>query len=218
MQQFNSLTIEQYNNKRGLTLVELLIAVCIFALIVIGFSSIDTFSHYHVMSSDRRAKLQNDASYVLEHMAKEISKAIGDVNQTTVDTSGISGDAAVKVWIDGNPYSIPPTSPNGRRDAYPTDCQIAYRFRGATTGEIWYCPECTNDSCTACNPSWGDPSHPENILSKRVSSFSPIYSSGNDYVEIQLTACWNPAVTCGTLDNPQLTMKNRIYMPAVSTH
>jgi len=193
---------------KSVTLVELLIAVCIFALIVIGFSSIDTFSRYHVVSSDRRAKLQNDASYVLEHMAKEIGKAIGDVNNSTVDTANIGGDAAVQVWIDYNQ--------NGQRDA--GDREIAYRFTGSPAAyQIKFCPECTNGPCTNCNPNWNS----TEILSSRISSFTSTYSSTDNYVGINITACWdaqnNPG-TCGSLDNPRLEMKNRINMPAVSTH
>ena len=201
---------------KSVTLIELLIAVCIFALIVIGFSSIDTFSRYHVITSDRRAKLQNDASYVLEHMAKWIGMAIGDVNNSTVDTSNIGGDAAVQVWIDYNQ--------NGQRDA--GDREIAYRFTGSPAAyQIRFCPECTNGSCTNCNPDWNS----TEILSSRISSFSPTYDNTetdgdpiDDYVEVSLTACWdakdNPA-TCGTVvDNPSIRMRNRINMPSLSTH
>ena len=210
MRQFKSLAREQYNQHRGLTLVELLIAICIFSLIVIGFSSIDTFSQYHVITSDRRAKLQNDASYVLGNMAKNIGRAIGDVNQAPVDTnSGISGDAAIKVWIDSNP--------NGKRDN--SDSKIAYRHR--TTGsqsekyQFWYYSSCVGPNCNQAGTS-----SPE-VISRKISNFSSSYSSGNDYIEIQLTTCWDPdgsPAACGSPDNPALSMKNRIYMPAVSTH
>jgi len=194
---------------KSVTLIELLIAICIFSLIVIGFSSIDTFSRYRVITSDRRAKLQNDASYVLEHMAKEIGMAIGDVNNSTVDTSNIGGDAAVQVWIDYNQ--------NGQRDA--GDREIAYRFTGSPAAyQIRFCPECTNGPCTNCNPNWNS----TEILSSRISSFTPTYSSTGNYVDINITACWDakdsPA-TCGTVvDNPRIRMRNRINMPSLSTN
>ncbi len=194
---------------KSVTLIELLIAVCIFALIIIGFSSIDTFSRYYVIASDRREKLQNDASYVLEHMAQKISQAIGDVNQAqpTVDTSSISIDAAIKVYIDSNP--------NGMRDG--SDKRIAYRFTGSPTAyQIKFCPECTNSPCDACNPNWNF----AEILSSRIKSFTCTYSSTDNYVTIDITTCWDPTSpgTCGSLGNPQISMKNRISMPAVSTH
>ena len=221
MQQFNNLTIGQYNNKKGVTLLELIIAVCIFTLIVIGFSSIDTFSRYHVVSSDRRVKLQNDASYVLEHMAKHITGidtqggAIGDVTNTPtsspVSLTFIGGENAIVINIDYNN--------NGKWDGTSTDRQIAYRYSAANY-EIWY-----------YSPySGGTPGSPEVITSKKIrpnfssTTSQPTYCSYstsapyNDYIEVQIGACWDPAGTCGTPDNPALSMKNRIYMPAVSIH
>ena len=216
MRQFKSvaIAIKQYKQYRGLTLIELLIAVSIFSLIVVGFSNIDTFSRYHVMSSDRQVKLQNDASYVLEHMAKNITGtgtlggAIGDINQPPVNLTTIGGDNAIKVWIDYNP--------NGQRDA--SDREIAYRFTGSPAAyQIKFCPECTNGPCTNCNPNWNS----TEILSSRISTFTPTYSSTDNYIDIDITACWDPdgsPVTCSSLDNPALSMKNRISMPAVSTN
>lgn len=215
MRQFNSITIEQYNNKKGVTLVELLIAVVIFSLIVVGFSNIDTFSRYYVISSDRRAKLQNDASYVLEHMEKNITGtntlggAIGDINQPPVNLTTIGGDNAITVWIDANI--------NGTRDA--SDKQIAYRYSPASNYEIWYYPNYTDA-----------PAAYEVITSKKIrpdfsSSIAQptycTYNSANNYIEVQITACWDPdgsPTACGGLDNPAFVIKNRIYMPAVSTH
>ena len=215
MRQFNRTTIEEYNNNKGVTLLELLIAISIFALIVVGFSSIDTFSRYHLITSDKKAKLQNDASYVLEHMAKEINKAIGDVNQAPIDTSTkIAGDDAIRAWIDYNQ--------NGKRDTYPTDRQIAYRFTDATgppSGQyqIWYYSSCVGPNCNLAGSS-----SPEVISSKiSLADLGSTYSSGNDYVEVQLTACDDPdgsPVACGGLDNLSVNMKNRISMPAVSTN
>lgn len=210
MEQFSSLTIEQYNNRRGVTLVELSIAICIFAIIVMGFSSIDTFSRYHVIISDRRVKLQNDASYVLEHMAKEISKAIGDYTNIPVVID--DSNRRIKVYIDYNA--------DGQRSS--GDRWIAYRYRDSSAPaaeqyQIWYCPQCTDSTCDTCNPAWGTT---DNTLTKKISSFTPPSVTGN-YVNIQLTACWDPdgsPVVCGTVDNPALEMKNRIYMPAVSTN
>ena len=200
---------------KSVTLIELLIAVSIFALIVVGFSNIDTFSRYHVITSDKRAKLQNDASFVLEHMAKTIGQAIGDVNQAAVNTLIIAGNTAIQAWIDYNQ--------NGKRDSYPTDRQIAYIFTDGIGNvneryQIWYCPECTTNPCTQCNPAWGSN---ENILSKKVNNFSATYSSTDNHVLIDITACYEPdgsPFDCGSLDNPALSMKNRISMPTVSTH
>ncbi len=193
----------------GLTLIELLIAIGLLSVIILAISNMDLFTRFHTISADRRVKLQNDASFILEHMAKEINKAIGDTNNSAVDTSStIEGNTAVQVWIDYNQ--------NGRRDA--GDREIAYRFTGSPTAyQIKWCPECANGPCTNCNPNWNS----TEILSSRINSFTPTFSSGNNFVDIQLTACWDPdevSYACGTPDNPEVVMRTKIKMPSVSTH
>ncbi len=206
--------MKQYSRISGLTLLELIISISIFAVIALGFASIDTFSRYQAITSDRRAKLQNEASYVLEHMAKNITGtgtrggAIGDINQTPVNLTTIAGDNAIIIQID---YSN-----NGRWDGIPTDKQVAYRYRPAPNYEIWYYSNYTDS-----------PAAYEVIASKNIrpdfgSDISQptyrTYNSGNNYIDVQITACWDPAGTCGTSDNPQVTMKSSIYMPAASTN
>ncbi len=185
-------------HNKSVTLVELLIAICIFSLIVIGFSSIDTFSQYHVITSDRRAKLQNDASYVLEHMAKEIGRAIGDANQSAVSVTTIDGDPAIIVWIDYNQ--------DGKRDSVPSDRQIAYRYRSSPDYQMRYYSDYSGSSSYE-------------IISRSIYGFTR--SLTDDYVSVEVSVCYDPdgsPAACGSLNNPALVMKNRIYMPAVSTH
>jgi len=210
MRQLNSTVIKQYNRISGVTLIELVIALTIFSLMVLAFSNIDTFSRYHLLASDKRAKLQNDASYVLEHMAKNIGQAIGNTRQAPapVDTSTISGDRAIRVWVD---YNL-----NGKLDTYPTDRQVAYRFTDAGGNaddryQIWY-----YDSCVGPNCNQAGSSSPE-IISRKIYDFSATYSTGNNYVEIQIKARWSPGQSASA-DNPEVSMQNRIYMPSVATN
>jgi len=78
---------------KSVTLVELIIAIVLLSVMVIGFSSIETFSRYHVLSADRRVKLQNNVSYALDHMTKHIAQAIGNFYDPAVvayaDNKGI---------------------------------------------------------------------------------------------------------------------------------
>ncbi len=212
MRQFNSIAIEQYNNKKGVTLIELLIAICIFSLIVIGFSSIDTFSRYHVITSDRRAKLQNDASYVLEHMVKEMGKAIGNraiIAEDPIDLANIGGDTAITAYVD---LAADGQSPGDGKRGTGGDRWRAYRFCNssfppANRYQIWYYPD------------YVTPSSSYEILSRSITDFTR--SVIDNHVYVNITACWDPdrsPAECGTPDNPAVSMKNRIYMPAVSTN
>lgn len=194
---------------RATTLIELLIAISLIGIVILGFSSIDLFSRYQILTSDKRAKVQNEVSYVLEHKIKEIINGIGDVNQTTVDTTTkISGDPAIRVWVDANS--------NGKRDAYPDDHQIAYRYRSSGTErhQIWYYAVCRGANCNQSGST--DPE----VIARSISA-APTYGLTGNYLSVEITGCWDPAeatTKCGTSDNPTVTMKTRIKMPAVSTH
>ncbi len=201
---------------KSVTLIELLIAVSIFAVIAMGFSSISTFSQYHVITSDRRAKLQNEASYVLEDMAKNLTGtgssggAIGNVaSSTNYPVQAITGGIAIRV--DSNN--------NGQLDG--SDKQIAYIYDSANYRFLYY-PDasvtspCPGSACTVLTSSRIRSDF--STTTSKATYYS--YSSANNYIEVQIGACWTPSsdATCGTADNPAFIMKNRIYMPAVSTH
>lgn len=240
-----------FNSDKSVTLIELLVAVSILGLLVIGLSNIDTFSHFQVISSDRRAKLQHDAAYVLEHMSKNVARGIGNekingaetviqIKDNDDDGSGNSS-LLIKVYIDagdgtdpdgGGPQ--PPNPPNGKREAYNQnpevydDHWIAYRFYPATGNQalryqIRYCGRCRKDNCKFNGNQCMDGVETlgyrmEDISSQSTSSTTPIL---NNYIQVQLTACWDPdnnPIACGAIDNPAIMMQNRINMPSVSVN
>jgi type II secretory pathway component PulJ len=186
---------------KSITLLELLIALAILSAVVMGLYSIEIFSRNQLRAVDRRAKLQIEVSYVLEHMAKNINRAIGDATNPptsyAVANATIGPDPAVTIWIDYNN--------NSKRDSAPEDRQIAYRYQTASS-EARYYPDYS-----------GSPASNETI-GKSISVFG--WSLTSNYLFVNVTACWDPASssTCGTPNNPAVTMKSRIDLPAVSTH
>lgn len=210
---------------KSVTLLELLIAISLLGILVLAFTSIDLFSRYHVRSADIRSQLQNEASFVLEHMSKQIPRAIGnewiDGADAVVEDEAFTNNGIV-VYIDWNL--------NGRRDTIAAgDRRIAYRWYPVTAPpanryQIRYCPQCTTASCTICTPAWGTVA--DNTLSRKIIACTFIKpETGNiltdNYVEVSITTCYDPDETpdaCGTPDNPQVEMRTRIKMPAVSTH
>ena len=204
--------------KCAITLVELLIAISLVGVLAIGISSVDTYTHFHLMSSDRRAQIQNEASYVLEHMVKNINSAIGNANDWAV--KAYNDNKGIRIRIDDNPA-------NGMVDG--TDHWIAYRHEDigspATDSEIRYYPDAGNVEVPAGSY--------ESIARKIAISTGGFYGlefQGNfdvnnwlndSIIEVKITACWDPAEArflCGTIDNPEVTMRNRIKMPAVSVN
>lgn len=205
---------------KSITLIELLVAVSILGLLVIGLSNIDTFSHFQVISSDRRAKLQHDAAYVLEHMSRQIARAIGNERvygaETVIQTIDNDPDAEaggvetrlVKIYIDAGDGTdpdgmgpLPPSPPNGKREAPKNnpesydDHWIAYRFYPASA-QIRYCGRCRRSNCKFNGPQCMD--GVESLTTGIISNFSltadrnPDNTLQNNSVQVQLTACWDP--------------------------
>jgi len=189
---------------QSLTLFELLIAIVLLSLMVLGFASIDLFSRHHVLTSERRAQVQNEVSFVLEHMAKNLSQAIGSSSNPGIDVD--MPNRRIRVRWDRNS--------NGRPDDNGPNDWIVYIYNPGTR-EIGY-----NESYSP-PPGW--PATTWVVISNRIiTPFTINYIPGNNYVDIDpLTACWDPASTtwsCGAPDNPTVTMRTRIKMPSVSTN
>jgi len=51
------------------TLVELLLALALAGVVILGFTSLDTFGRYQVMTTDRLAKAQNELTLIADHMS-----------------------------------------------------------------------------------------------------------------------------------------------------
>ncbi|MFH0738282.1 MAG: hypothetical protein V2A59_00250 [Candidatus Omnitrophota bacterium] len=214
-------------NIKSSTILELLISVIILSILVIVFAAIELFSHTHVLTVDRRAKVQNDLAYIMEHSTKQIAKSIGNakINRTSADgdeiikKGPIDGDdkEAIVFYIDVNKDGI-------RNDDVAKPWR-AYRLRMPIAEpegnyRLWWCPSCSDSTCLTCDPVWGTL---ENILSKRVTDVIYNYNPANNYVDITIQGCWDPEkVTtdddCGTSDrNPSASFTARIKMPSVST-
>ena len=58
---------------KSLTLIELLVSLVLFTVVVMGLSVFDIFGHFHSITSDRRAGVQNELSLVLEHITKTVT-------------------------------------------------------------------------------------------------------------------------------------------------
>ncbi|MDD5730536.1 MAG: hypothetical protein PHN57_05360 [Candidatus Omnitrophica bacterium] len=194
--------------KNALTLIELLVSLCIIGFLIIAMANIDIFSRHHVMSSDKKTKVQNSLAYSLEHMTKEVSRTIGNEfisgADSVANTGTIAGAPALRVFVDFNN--------NGVSDA--GDGWIAYRLQGNL---LQFCSFCPTAACNTCL-SW-------TTISNRIVSFVPSKPAtlflSKDSLDVSITACYDPAQTifpCGTSDNPREVMQSTLRMPLVSVN
>jgi hypothetical protein len=182
---------------RAVTLIELLLCLALISMIVIGFFSIDTFSRHHLLTADRRAKVQNDLSLVMEHMSKKIMMGIGDASQYPLNLNV----NCLAVAIDSNA--------NGRYDPG-TDRVQSYCCSGGT---ITYCDAASFAAPGTCT---GTREVLSNHIASCISSATVIVNPDVNYALINLTACWNTTAACGTPENPSVNMNSRVYMPSIS--
>ena len=185
-----------FKQSSAFTLLELLIAISLIAVISVGLVSISIFTQHHVISSDRRAKVQNAVSLVLEHMAKNIRGT--DTSGGAIGYSGKSpitiANAGAKIFI------IVDSNNNGRFDDSGVDGTIIYEFN-AITHNIDFTPA---GSTT-----------PEPLTQGTIVSVQFAYNITDNFIEVQITGRWRPDQAI-SLVNPEVVMLNRINMPSVS--
>lgn len=195
----------------AVTLIELLIAIMLIGVIIIAIANIEVFSRFHVTAADRRTKLQNEISFALDHMNKRITNAIGYSTNWAVLREPYAGGERIRVRIDSNG--------NGKVDPTPTDTWIAYRHEnlGTTDSVIRFYPTIASTS--------------NEIISHKILLDSGVVVKGVEFIgnfnpttnylednvlEVKITARWQPDQPA-TQDNPEVTMRSKIYMPSVSS-
>jgi Tfp pilus assembly protein PilV len=177
----------------GVTLIELVIAIVLVSLAILGLSNIDIFGHSQALDASRRTKLQNEVTIALDHMTKEISNAIGDANTFPVDDSNFPN--LIKVRVD--------STLNGRFDA--ADGQISYGFN---SGQITFTDTDGSSEIIASRIANFIPSLSSNYyLNLQIRScWTP--ASASDIA----------TAPTGTTTNPCVVMSTNIRMPSVAAN
>ena len=203
--------------QKSVTLLELLISIVLIGLVILGLSNIESFCRNQLLSSDRRLKVQNEASFVLDHMAKQIGRAISDPESDPIIVPVASN--CFKVLVDANGNGVLDKS------GASLDNFIAYRYNTATH-LLDYCPNMSlipppaENACMADGDcSGGAWETLSRHVTSAMNSANIIYSNSSNYVEINITACADPgsANPCGGMRNPSVNMKSSVIMPSVST-
>jgi Tfp pilus assembly protein PilV len=173
------------NSQKSVSLIELLIALVLFSIIVLSFTSIDLFSRRNVLTADMRATLQNELSHTLEHMSKNILRAGCDGNNPPFSLSG-SPLTGFKIRVDFN------NTPANLND----DTWVSYTLSGNTLS----CDNEVLSSHIVAGVSNNDP----------TSGFYFFFTDNSSVIEISLLARYKPA-TQPDATNPQEVMRTRFY-------
>ncbi|MDD5252849.1 MAG: prepilin-type N-terminal cleavage/methylation domain-containing protein [Candidatus Omnitrophota bacterium] len=192
------------NKKTGVSLIELIVCMVIISLVVLGFFSVELFSSYHVISSERRAKLQNDLSYSLEYMAKYVQQSTGDVNNPPITVYPTSGaQTGFRTHVDLND----PRTPNDLSD----DTWVNFYLNGNTLNSLQDgVTEVLSDKIISNFDNYIMPAAPDK-------GFYVYITDQGTAVEIGLVARYYPG-SAVSADNPQIAMKTRLVSSGSSAH
>jgi Tfp pilus assembly protein PilV len=193
------------NNNRAITLIELIISVVLLTMVMFGFYGIDIFSRQQFLAADKRAKVQNEANYVLSHISKHLLTAIGDFDNPALTITYNGANTAVIVATND-------TSRDGVRNLT-TDFNISYCFNSSTG-----CRSAAPPYTLVFNSNISSGSPPDDeVLASHVRFFNA--TQNQNFLTLTISTCWQPSGTpkaCGTLDNPAMNLTNIIKMPSVS--
>jgi type II secretory pathway pseudopilin PulG len=192
---------------KSLTLLELLIALSLFSVIVLAFTSIQYFSRFHLVTSERQSLLQNELSLALEHMAKYVSQASGYPNRPAIERPPApNNNDRFRVWIDRN---TPPTPENSGDD---TPINYILDNNNRLYDDL---DNVTFSTHILSGVVYGAlPANPANGFYINITNPGP---SGGSMIEVGLVARWQPA-NGASLDNPQVVMKTSLYARGSATH
>jgi Tfp pilus assembly protein PilW len=84
--------------RKTLTLIELIIALSLLMMVILGATSFDLASVEFLKSSERKTAVVNEANFILDHIQKNVAKAVG-----YVEKSGISmASNVLTIRVDNN--------------------------------------------------------------------------------------------------------------------
>lgn len=182
--------------RRGINLIELIVAMVLMSLVILGFFSVELFCQYHVLSSDRRARLQNELSYSIEYMSKYVYQSIGSAGNPPITVYPVSGaQTGFRTRVDLNDPKTPGDLSDDTWVNFYLDGYQLKASQGAST-EVLTSRVIAN-LAVAPMPGYPDSGLYVNITDQGTA------------VDIGLVGRYDPAVS-SSADNPQIAIKTRL--------
>jgi prepilin-type N-terminal cleavage/methylation domain-containing protein len=216
------------HSKKSFTLLELIIAIILLGILALGFTSIDLFARRHAVTADQRARLQNEVSLTLEHMAKNIINAVGNRGNPPLQrVANVCGSGFV-VRLDV-PVRVGPNTLLTPSD-YQDDLLVYYLLSGNNLISVVRYPP----NPLVCSGAYPDPIIPNvthtyektlstHIVGRTFTGIMPAQPAdnvnrgfyinlqdNNTTIEVGLIGRWIPTINADQ-DNPQVIMKSRFH-------
>lgn len=198
------------NQKKTVTLVELILAITLLAVIVLGASALEIAARRFLRSSERRAQVLNEAIYVLNHIAKSALMGIGNETVVALNTGNtLYNEQMLFIRQDSN----------GNFTVDSTDTVIGYAQQSNTVGGgndtiIFICPD---------TGSFNDCTGVEVVNREQLTNRARLRSEGggffftiaNNTANISVVLRYNPFnPVIDPRDNPQIELNTTIIVPS----
>jgi len=193
--------------KKSVTLVELIIAVSLLLVIIVGAGAFNLASRELLTSSETKTQVLNELTFVLEHIGKNVSLATGDVSN---DIGNISTGNSIGIEVSAGPPKIlrirqdinPATGVwNNTPDNYSDDRIVEYTFKSGFPYTIDFEGEILTDGFVE------DTVFPFDITVKKLTGGVEITN---------LAVMLDPPITdADPRDNPLVTIVDKIGNPTV---
>lgn len=176
--------------KKSITLAELMIAITLLAVVILAAGAFDIASKGFLRSSDRKAKVINELSYVTDHLQRIILLATGDANDPGIIASGTN----LTLRLDISPVTFLPRN----TPTYADDAWVRYRISG---DEIQFCSN-FNNGAGSCSVTW------ETITNRFVNPGSFGFNlTADGVIEVSnLSLRYDPSAAVEFRNNPEITM------------
>ncbi|MFH1767550.1 MAG: hypothetical protein ABH858_00125 [Candidatus Omnitrophota bacterium] len=90
--------------RSGLSLVEMIAAIIMLLVIILAASSMEFSVSGFFESSRKRANILNEMTFVLEHLAKNVLRAVGDINDPGIEV--VTADKLIMRQGIGSPKYV----------------------------------------------------------------------------------------------------------------
>ncbi len=199
-QEHKSTRAQELTN-HAFSLVELIIAISLMGLIILAIVAVDVGSRGFLKTSDDESTLQNEANFVMETIAKDISGSFrGNKNNRSIISSGTD---TLEIRLKGSGASFD----------YSNSKWVRYQFAGATIKKQ-VCEGTLNISSDGKCNSWTSIPQQQlvkNIIKDCAFNFDP----DTAVVGITITARAKPSENPGQ-DNPEVILETSAISRSIS--
>lgn len=192
--------------KKSITLLELIIAMTLLGIIMLGAFSFHIAGENFFRSSEKKVAVLNDATYVLKHVAHEALKGLGDLNSGAAMSSNTTMYSEAILLI--NQEADVPSDPSDGADK-----TVGYGFdrRAGHEGEIFFDPDYTGG---------GDAGGDRIILTKiaRLTGEGGglLFNVAENTARIIVVLRYDPTLGISPRDNPEVTVTTTVEVPGWS--